>query len=192
MKFLILKNSFLYRLRRKKFKKLIFDDNFFQKHLLKYYLKKHCIYSLFAAKIYAEVFILKNIKETKSYAKKQLLSGAVYIALAVTVVAVTVSTITASFSQNEVTDMSEINVADKNGDTLVKLPDIPDFSLDTPVKDFTEKQLDVLYNGSDEERYHIVRYFGGERHEQIVQFEGLIKMIEKRMQQGSMGSRKEP
>lgn len=98
-------------------------------------MKKLCIYSVFAANIYAEVFILKNIKGTKSHAGKQLISGAVYIALAVTVVAVTVSTITASFSQNEVTDMSDTNIADNNGQTPIKLPDIPEFSLDTPVSD---------------------------------------------------------
>ena len=63
------------------------------------------------------------------------------------------------------------------------------FTLETPVCEFSEKQLDVLYNGSGDERYHVVRYFGGERHEQIVPFEGLVKMIEKRMQQGSMGSK---
>lgn len=58
------------------------------------------------------------------------------------------------------------------------------FTLDTPVKDFTEQQLDVLYNGSGDERYHVVRYFGGERHEQIVAFDGLVKMIENRMRMG--------
>ena len=78
---------------------------------------------------------MKNIKGTKTHAGKQLISGAVYIALAVTVVAVTVSTITASFSQDEVTDMSEINNTDKNGVYLVELPDITQFSLDTPVSD---------------------------------------------------------
>ena len=55
------------------------------------------------------------------------------------------------------------------------------FTLDTPVKDFTKEQLNVLYYGSGDERYHVVRYFGGERHEQIVPFEGLVNMIEKRM-----------
>ncbi len=58
------------------------------------------------------------------------------------------------------------------------------FTLDTPIKDFTPEQLDVLYHGSGEERYHVVRYFGGERHEQIVPFDGLIKMIENRMRMG--------
>ncbi len=98
--------------------------------------EKLCIYSCFAAKIYAEVFILKNIKGTKSGAGKQFISGAVYVALAVTVVAVTVSTITASFSGGEVTDISENNtIYSGDGDISVKLPDITDFSLDTQVSD---------------------------------------------------------
>ena len=58
------------------------------------------------------------------------------------------------------------------------------FTLETPIKDFTKEQLDVLYNGSGEERYHVVRYFGGERHEQIVEFDGIVSMIEKRMRMG--------
>ena len=58
------------------------------------------------------------------------------------------------------------------------------FTLDTPVKDFTKEQLDVLYYGSGDERYHVVRYFGGERHEQIVPFDGIVKMIENRMRMG--------
>ncbi len=58
------------------------------------------------------------------------------------------------------------------------------FGLDTPIKDFTPEQKEILYNGSGAEKYHVVRYFGGERHEQIVQFEGLVAMIEKRMRMG--------
>ena len=58
------------------------------------------------------------------------------------------------------------------------------FTLDTPVKDFTPEQKNILYYGSGEEKYHVVRYFGGERHEQIVQFDGLVAMIEKRMHMG--------
>lgn len=80
---------------------------------------------------------MKNIKGTKSGAGKQFISGAVYVALAVTVVAVTISTITASFSDGDVADISENNTLYNNTDNglSVKLPEIPDFSLDTPVSD---------------------------------------------------------
>ena len=42
----------------------------------------------------------------------------------------------------------------------------------------------MLYYGSGDARYHVVRYFGGERHEQIVPFDGIVKMIENRMRMG--------
>ena len=58
------------------------------------------------------------------------------------------------------------------------------FTFDTPIKDFTKEQLDVLYYGSGEEKYHITRYFGKEAHEQVVKFEGIVKMIENRMNMG--------
>ncbi len=58
------------------------------------------------------------------------------------------------------------------------------FTLTTPVCEFTEAQKKVLYYGSGEEKYHIVRYFGKERHEQIVKFDGIVQMIENRMNMG--------
>ena len=60
------------------------------------------------------------------------------------------------------------------------------FTLKTPVRDFTEKQRHVLFYGSGEEKYHIVRYYAKERHEQLVKFEGLVKMIETRMKMSGM------
>lgn len=81
---------------------------------------------------------MKKPNKSNSGIKKQLMSGAVYIALAVTVVAVTVSTITASFSEREQKGRS-----DKGGDTIynsgyeLNLPDtnIPSVSPDKPVSD---------------------------------------------------------
>lgn len=96
------------------------------------------IYSAFWAKIYAEVFFVKKPSKSNSGIKKQLMSGAVYIALAVTVVAVTVSTITATFSENE-----KKSDSGKKGDTIynsgyeIKLPDtnIPNVPDEKPVSD---------------------------------------------------------
>ncbi len=58
------------------------------------------------------------------------------------------------------------------------------FTLDTPISAFTKEQKQILYYGSGEEKYHVVRYFAKERHEQIVKFDGLVKMIENRMNMG--------
>ena len=81
---------------------------------------------------------MKKPSKSNSGIKKQLMSGAVYIALAVTVVAVTVSTITATFSGNE-----KKSDSGKKGDTIynsgyeIKLPDtnIPNVPDEKPVSD---------------------------------------------------------
>ena len=61
------------------------------------------------------------------------------------------------------------------------------FSMDTPVCEFTKEQMDALMYGTGSERYHVVRYFGGEPHEQVVPFDGLVPMIEKRMNMNGIG-----
>ncbi len=71
-----------------------------------------------------------------------------------------------------------------NGPLFAAVGEKYGFSMDTPVSEFTKEQLDVLYYGSGEEKYHVVRYFGKEAHEQVVKFEGLVRMIENRMNMG--------
>lgn len=93
---------------------------------------------------------MKNTSESNTNLKKQLVSGAVYIALAVTVVAVTVSTITSTFSdkENEMPDNSlqhnNLNNGTDETNFDLKLPesgsndinsDINNFTADTPVSD---------------------------------------------------------
>ena len=56
------------------------------------------------------------------------------------------------------------------------------FDLKTPLEDFSKDQINTLLYGTGEEIYDIRRYFGHEEHHQKVRFEGLIKMIENRMQ----------
>ncbi|MBQ5833244.1 MAG: excinuclease ABC subunit UvrA, partial [Clostridia bacterium] len=56
------------------------------------------------------------------------------------------------------------------------------FDLSTPIADFTEKQYDLLMYGTGEEIYDIHRWYGKEEHHQKVRFEGLVKMIQNRMQ----------
>jgi len=57
------------------------------------------------------------------------------------------------------------------------------FSLDTPLGEFTEEQLDVLMYGTGERKYRVTRYFGGVGREQITTYEGIVRIIEKRMKQ---------
>ncbi len=56
------------------------------------------------------------------------------------------------------------------------------FDLDTPIEKFSKEAYAVLLYGSGKEKYHVVRYYGGEAHEQVTTFDGIIPIIEKRMQ----------
>ena len=60
------------------------------------------------------------------------------------------------------------------------------FDLNTPLKDFSEHAMDVLINGSGNDIYPIVRFFGGESHKQNAKFEGIIAMIEQRRHMSGM------
>ena len=57
-------------------------------------------------------------------------------------------------------------------------------SLDMPISEFTEAQYDALMYGTGEKLYDIRRYFGKEEHHQKVRFEGIVKMMEKRLNEG--------
>lgn len=59
-------------------------------------------------------------------------------------------------------------------------------SIDTPLKDFTKEQLDIILYGTGDEYYTIDRYFAKEKRRQTTKFEGVIKTIQQRMQM--MGS----
>ncbi len=58
------------------------------------------------------------------------------------------------------------------------------FTMDQPVNTFTPEALNVLYYGSGEETYDVVRYFGKEPHRQKARFDGVVGIIEQRMAQG--------
>ncbi|MBQ7387501.1 MAG: excinuclease ABC subunit UvrA [Clostridia bacterium] len=55
------------------------------------------------------------------------------------------------------------------------------FTLDTPLKDFSEQAMQVLMYGAGAKKYHVTRYFGGEGKEQYTAFDGIVHIIEKRM-----------
>ncbi len=58
------------------------------------------------------------------------------------------------------------------------------FDLDTPIKDFSDEAYDILMNGSGEQSYQVTRYFGGQAHDKSAKFEGLVRMIEQRLEYG--------
>ena len=56
------------------------------------------------------------------------------------------------------------------------------FTLDTPMGDYTEKQLDVLMYGTrDGKKYSVDRFFGGESRPTVTTFDGIVNIIERRM-----------
>ena len=61
------------------------------------------------------------------------------------------------------------------------------FTLDTPIRDFSDEAYQALLYGYPK-KYHVVRYFGKERHEQLTAFEGVINTIERRMRMNGIMS----
>ncbi len=68
-----------------------------------------------------------------------------------------------------------------NGPLFIAVGERFGFDLDTPLEKFSKEAMDILLNGSGDETYEIVRYFGGEAHRQKAKFDGLLKIIQQRM-----------
>lgn len=72
-----------------------------------------------------------------------------------------------------------------NGPLFAAVGEYVGFTLDMPLKDFSKEAYHALLYGTGDKIYFLTRYFGGESHETKSKFEGLIGMIEKRMQMGN-------
>ena len=72
-----------------------------------------------------------------------------------------------------------------NGPLFIAVANKHGFSIDTPVEELTDEQIHLLYYGTGNETYDIVRYFGREAHRQKAKFDGLVPMLEARMMQGN-------
>ena len=55
------------------------------------------------------------------------------------------------------------------------------FTLDTPLSEFSDEAMRVLMYGAGAKKYNVTRYFGGEGREQNTTFDGIVRIIEKRM-----------
>lgn len=69
-----------------------------------------------------------------------------------------------------------------NGPLVVAVGQRMGFTMDTPIKDFTKEQLNALLYGTGDEYYTVERYFAKQRKVQTVKYEGIIKIIEGRIQ----------
>ncbi len=74
-----------------------------------------------------------------------------------------------------------------NGPLIAAVGEKYGFTMDTPVREFTEDQLNKLLYGTGEEKYHVKRFFGGAAKEQIVPFEGIVNIIDARMHMKGIG-----
>ena len=61
------------------------------------------------------------------------------------------------------------------------------FTLDTPLCEFSAEAYQALLYGYPK-KYHVVRWFGKEKHEQLTAFEGLLPTIERRMKMNGIMS----
>lgn len=71
-----------------------------------------------------------------------------------------------------------------NGPLFRAVGEYAGFDLDTPIENFSKKAYDILINGTGDKVYYLTRYFGGEAHDTRATFEGVLGMIERRMQMG--------
>ncbi len=67
------------------------------------------------------------------------------------------------------------------GPLVAAVGEIYGFTLDTPLKDYTEEQFNILMFGSGSRKYTVMRYFGKEGRLQTTAFDGIVPIIEKRM-----------
>ncbi len=70
-----------------------------------------------------------------------------------------------------------------NGPLIIAVGQSHGFDIDTPIKDFTPEAYNILMYGSGEEFYKIKRWFGGVEHTQKTRFDGLVAMLQTRIQQ---------
>lgn len=71
-----------------------------------------------------------------------------------------------------------------NGPLFAAVAERHGFTLDTPIEKLTDEQLNILLYGSGIEKYDVTRYFGHEGHRKSSTFDGIIPMIEQRMEYG--------
>ena len=70
-----------------------------------------------------------------------------------------------------------------NGPLFIAVGKKHGFDLDTPINKFSEESLKILLYGSGADFYEIKRWFGGVEHHQKTHFDGLVRLVETRMQQ---------
>ncbi len=71
-----------------------------------------------------------------------------------------------------------------NGPLFAAVAEKHGFTLDTPLCNYTDEQMNILLYGTGNEKYTVTRYFGKEGHLRDAKFEGVVHIMEQRMQYG--------
>lgn len=71
-----------------------------------------------------------------------------------------------------------------NGPLFIEVGKKHGFTLEMPFCEFSNSAMQALLYGTGSETYECTRYFGGEAHERKAKFEGVVPMIEQRIQMG--------
>lgn len=71
-----------------------------------------------------------------------------------------------------------------NGPLFIEVGKKHGFTLEMPLCEFSSSAMQALLYGTGLETYECTRYFGGEAHERKAKFEGVVPMIEQRIQMG--------
>ena len=67
------------------------------------------------------------------------------------------------------------------GPLIAAVGELYGFTLDTPIGDFTEEQMNALMYGTGNHLYTVTRYFGKSAKDQTTTYDGIVHIIEKRM-----------
>lgn len=71
-----------------------------------------------------------------------------------------------------------------NGPLFAAMAERHGFTLETPLDQLSEEQMNILLYGTGTEKYDVTRYFAHEAHRKSATFDGIIPMIEQRMEYG--------
>lgn len=71
-----------------------------------------------------------------------------------------------------------------NGPLFAAMAERHGFTLETPLDQLTDEQMNILLYGSGTEKYDVTRYFAHEAHRKSATYDGIIPMIEQRMEYG--------
>ena len=67
------------------------------------------------------------------------------------------------------------------GPLVQAVGELYDFTLDTPLCDFSDEAMHALMYGTGDRKYDVIRVFDGAARRQIAPFDGIVSIIEKRM-----------